>query len=257
MEQFLIYSKNNIVPLVPLVFVLVFISKFIIEILERIGKKAKIHIYPAGKLEIGFSQYGPTIALCGTMRAQKIDAFIAKIAIRVARKDSDFARLMDWRAFKPYVLGLIPDNEIKLELASAFLLNINSPFKCNIVFVDDPFIAKYSVLIPKIQSLWETYKNNQDEEALSNLGASFEQFLKTEEIRDIIVTFTDAFYWEPGSYSLEMFIHTSNPDKIHKTLFAFDLSIQQTGLLKENIIKIIQLICNIKVNCKYVFSEYK
>ncbi len=252
MEQFVIYAKSNLLPLVPLVFVLVILSKFILELLSRIGKKPKVQVYPAGKAEIGFSQYGPTIALFGTIRAQKADAFISEIEIKISSSARDMSRVMKWRAFKPYIFGLIPDNKIKLELVSAFLLTVSSPFKYNIVFADDPFIEKYSPLVPKVQALWEAYKKDVPEKSHSD----FEEFLETEEMQNILAEFRSSFYWKTGKYNLEMLIHTSTPDKVYKTSFEFTLSSEQIEVLEGNPVKILRLICGTEANCKYVFSEY-
>jgi hypothetical protein len=47
--------------------------------IERVfqRRKAVVDVHPAGRLEVGFSNFGPTIGLQGTMQAINGDEFIA------------------------------------------------------------------------------------------------------------------------------------------------------------------------------------
>jgi hypothetical protein len=256
MEEFVNYATKNLVPLVPLVFALAMASQIIVTIVSRMGKKPKIHIYPAGNVEIGLSQHGPTVALFGTLRVQNADAFISKIEVVVSKIDSAWSRILEWRAFKPYTFSMIPHDEMKWELISAFLVTTQAPFKFNIVFVDDPFLVEYSPHVLKIRSLWETYKKDASDKTASP-QLFVEEFLKTEEVQDTVMNLKKASYWEPGKYTLKMLVYTSNPNKFHKTVFEFTLSQEQSEVLEGNVIKVLQLVCGMDVACEYVYPAYK
>lgn len=83
MQQLFAYVTIDIVPFMPVVFGLVMISQIILGSVRRIGKKPVWQVYPAGTIEIGLSQYDPTVTLLGIVRAQHTDLFITKINLNV------------------------------------------------------------------------------------------------------------------------------------------------------------------------------
>lgn len=168
--------------------------------------------------------------------------------------------MLDWRALKPFVFGLIPNSDIKMELVSAFLLSTQLPFKYNILFVDDLFVKEYSRQVMQIQPQWDAYKsenNLKEGVALSVSQNNLEDFVKTENVQKVLTDLGKAFYWEEGRYKIEMLVHLSNPNRVHKALFEFSISKEQLDLLKSNCLKIIHLLCGEKVYFEHVFSEYK
>ncbi|MBD3307341.1 hypothetical protein GF339_12965 [candidate division KSB3 bacterium] len=256
MEDFVSYATQYLVPLVPLVFALTALSQLVLGLLSRMGKKPKIEVYPAGNIEIGFSQHGPTVALFGTLRAQNTDAFIAKMEIALKQPEHNLCRVLEWRAFKPYTFGLLPDDDVELELTSAFLLGTKAPFKYNVVFVDDPFLTEYAPQVLQVKTLWTQYVQDSSAQDVP-LQTLFGAFVKTEEAQAILGKLTNASYWNAGTYTLDMRIQSSQPTKVHTTSFQFTLSPEQADILRGNIIKILQLVCGLDVTCQYVYPEYQ
>jgi hypothetical protein len=243
-ETFAIFTKHNLLPLIPLVFMLVAISQAIIKLLSYLLIRAKLKVYPAGHIEIGFNQFGSTIALFGTLFSENRDNFVTHIEVEVTEAMWQWTRTFEWRALKPYTFGLMPTDDIKLELASAFLVSSKVPFKYNIVFVDDELLKQYRTDVLKIRQLWQ-------EDAKQDI----ESFLQTPAVQNLLTKLHNDFYWKAGAYYLKMSIHTLK--KTHTAHFQFRLKEQQIEVLKNNIPKIIQLICEKKSDFSPVYCEYQ
>ncbi|KPA15501.1 hypothetical protein MHK_004306 [Candidatus Magnetomorum sp. HK-1] len=257
MDNFLVYAKTNIVPIVPLIFPLVILSQILIQLLSGIGRKTKVKIYEAGRIEIGFSQMGPSISLLGTLGAEKKNAFISKIDLQVSRKNSSWKRTFEWRAFKPYTFSLIPQEEnVQLESVSAFLLTTDNSFKYNIIFVDDLFIDEHYDKIVQIQTLWQSFREKHSKELTEKIDEDFETFYQQDNIQEIIDKIDKAFYWEPDIYNIEMCVHTQNPSKKFKSNYQTQIKEENIVKLKDNYKNIFKLACNLKANCKYLFLKY-
>lgn len=243
MEAFIAFTQKNLLPLVPLVFVLVMLSQALLRLLSTLFIRPKIKVYPSGQIEIGLSQFGSTIALFGTLQAQIGDSFITKIELIVKDTTEQIFRTLEWRAFKSYTFSLVPNEELKLELVSAFLLSTKAPFKYNIVFVDDELLKSYVGEVLKIQQLWKD-DENKDVEA----------FLQTEAVQTMRVKCQKDLYWRAGHYNLNMVIHT--PNKTYTTPFEFNLTEPQVEVLRSNIIQIVKFICDEKVQFPYIHCKY-
>jgi len=243
-ETFAIFTKHNLLPLIPLVFMLVVISQALIKLLSYLLIQAKLKVYPAGHIEIGLNQFGSTIGLFGTLFSENRDNFVTHIEVEVTEAMGQWTRTFEWRALKPYTFGLMPADDIKLELASAFLVSSKAPFKYNIVFVDDNLLKQYRTDILKIRQLWED-DTKQD----------LKSFLQTGVVQTLLTKLHNEFYWKAGAYNLKMVIHTLQ--KTHTTHFQFSLKAQQVEALKNNIPKIINFICEKQSNFFSVYCEYQ
>ncbi len=243
METFIAFTQKNLVPLLPLVFVLVMLSQLLLRLIPAIFMRSKINAYPAGQIEIALNQFSSTIALFGTLESQRVDSFITKIELLVTDTTGQFSRTFEWRAFKPYTFSLVEQEDMKLELVSAFLLSSKAPFKYNIVFVDDDLLKFYASETQQIHQLW---KGDEKKD--------IEAFVQTDIVQAMMDKFHDAFYWKAGNYNLDMVIHTTK--KTHCTKFQFNLAQQQVDVLKSNIIKIVKLICDEKMQFPSIHCEY-
>jgi CRISPR/Cas system CMR subunit Cmr4 (Cas7 group RAMP superfamily) len=243
MEEFVAYAQKNLLPLMPLVFALVMVSQGILGLLSLLFNRAKVKIYSAGLIEIGLSQFGSTIALFGTLQALSKDSFITQIKLVVSDSAQQFTRTFEWRALKPYTFSLLPMEEIKLELVSAFLLSTKAPVKHNVVFVDDELLKQYAEEIIKINQLWHV--NEQQD---------MQTFWQTEPVQTLLARLRKDFYWQAGRYNLKVEIYT--PNKVHNQQFQFELTEQQVAVLKGNVVKIVEFICGHPSKFDYVNCSY-
>jgi len=247
----------KLMPLVPFIFILVALSQLVLGILSKLGKKPKISFFPGGQIEVGFSIFGPTLTLFGTLRASHADAFVSRIELKLIGPEISSPRIMEWRVFKPYTFGFAPQAaEQQYELVSAFLLSPLTSFKNSIVFVDDPFIEAHTSKIVSIQSLWEEFnKEAGNPEAPAVLPKRFDAFYKTPEVQQVVADLERVTYWKAGEYRLDMRIHTSNPDKTHTFPMTFHLSEENADILDSSLKRVAQLMCGLEVSIRYVYSK--
>lgn len=57
-------------------------------------------MHPTASIEVGFSNFGPTISLVGTIRAQYHDVFVDRMSVRVIRLRDQAQHVFGWRAFR-------------------------------------------------------------------------------------------------------------------------------------------------------------
>lgn len=58
----------------------------LIALWKRYMKKGQINLYETGTVEIGYSTFGPTIGINGTLRAWNKDVFVRSIDLMVVRE---------------------------------------------------------------------------------------------------------------------------------------------------------------------------
>lgn len=78
------FLKSNVAIISLVIAGIALIQPWLIAMWKKFFRGAKIEIYPSG-LEIGYSVYGPTISLHGTLRAPHRDIFIKRIRLKLRR----------------------------------------------------------------------------------------------------------------------------------------------------------------------------
>jgi hypothetical protein len=125
------------------------LQPWIIKLHEK-RRRPAIEMFPTGKIEIGFSGLGPTVALLGTLRVLHRDAFVKAIRLIVTRERDGARHNFAWRAFRSR--SLEPSNR-DVEFAYSFMLKRDESHDFNIVFVDDPLVAEITPrLVPPVGS---------------------------------------------------------------------------------------------------------
>src|SRR3989339_1799575 len=80
--------------------VVALIISYIIMIYRSYFIKPKIEIYETGFIQVGYSQFGPTIGLLGTIRALHKDCFIPAIRLRVNKNKDSSIHDFVWFVFR-------------------------------------------------------------------------------------------------------------------------------------------------------------
>jgi hypothetical protein len=114
-----------------------------IALWRRFVSRGVVHIYPTASIEIGFSSYGPTVGLLGTLRAQGRDVFVRRMRDHVVRLRDRAEHHFNWRAFRPHVIPLVPTAPQTLEIASSFLVTAQAPRQYNVFFASESFAGDY------------------------------------------------------------------------------------------------------------------
>lgn len=239
----------------PIVFPLVFVSQLLLGLINNLIKliyRPTIHLHPAGEIEIAFDRLGPNTTLFGTMQALRGDFFITKIEANFRHATTGFSRTLEWRAFKPYRFGFNNDDEVRYELAAAFALKVNEPFKYNIVFIDDVFINQELEQVRMVSSAWAAFQSKMG--ATLTGSAAVEAFYNQPDIQAIAQSWQDRMYWQAGAYELNVYLY-SGKRKL-RFVYTFSLADRDVAILRNNVQPMIFHLCGERVTFGRAFAPY-
>jgi hypothetical protein len=139
------------------------VQPWAIALWKRYIRKGTVTPYVTGFLEIGFSEFGPTLAIDGTLRAHHKDVFIKSIQVVVTKHKDNSQHTFDWLVFRPYRTSIGSQSESAfLEAASGFMVSPDSPKRVCIVFSDPTTreeIQKHCATA--INKYWELRRSEQ------------------------------------------------------------------------------------------------
>jgi hypothetical protein len=122
---------------------------------RRWFKKGRVEVHPTGNIEVGYGNFGPSIALQGTLQGIDRDLFIRTISLRVTREADDARHEFEWAVFRSSRFVNTRPREIAWTLPSSFLLLTSQPFRYNIVFNDAAFRQQYvQPLLDNLRAEW-------------------------------------------------------------------------------------------------------
>jgi len=113
------------------------------------------HLAGVGPIEIGFSNFGATVGLQGTLCAIGRDQFITMGQITIERLADHLQHDFEWAVFRPQVLMGVPQQGI--EIAASFALPVAAPRRFNIQFHDTGTQQRMKQPLAEIQRLWIEY----------------------------------------------------------------------------------------------------
>lgn len=237
--------------------------------LVRWLRRPTVEMLPSGNIEIGFSGFGPTIGLLGTLHVRHKDVFIKRMAVVITCVKDSSKHEFNWHAFRSRTINLNPSELPPVEVASSFLLTTQNPFIFNIFFVDNAFTAEVSPKVGEVPKKWNGFKDHrlQELQATGNIftllrdkitdEALYNEFVKTRSTTEEYTTLDRSFYWKAGEYVLVISVETLRPDKTISKTFRFDLSPDEERLLRLNSISIIRTLCGLPVNFFFAYPVYK
>lgn len=211
--------------------------------------RSRVETYVTGKIEIGFSNFGPTIGIIGTLRAINNDSFITNMKLIIKRVKDSATYNFEWLASRP--LKIFP-NASEYEIAYSFLLQKNIAKQFSIFFSDTSTRQEMDqYILNSIKSL-DRIRQKYDTEPLAhmlqyNYQVGKETFEKIKQEyktdNDEIEAFSKLSkinYWKEGQYNLMLIINNSSGKSFIKD-WTFDLSKEDEKLLDFNIINILEL----------------
>jgi hypothetical protein len=243
-------STKNLVTLIVAIFGV--IQVWFIALWKKYYKRGKVEIYETGNVEIGYSAFGPTLGLNGTLRALDKEVFIQSIDLLIVRERDKAQHNFRWLAFRPPKIELSGSQPITLEIPSGFLISPNLPHRFNISFNDNIYFDDIRILFNEYFTEW-----NKVAEQLNKIGSSLygkiplpgeasnqfnilEDFRKCQSYTNIFAKLNKKCYWECGDYSLTMNVKTSKPDKVFNKNYRFHLSEDDSKMLLLNVITILE-----------------
>ncbi len=227
------------------------IQVWLIALWKKYVRKGKIDIYETGAVEIGYSAFGPTIGLNGTLRALNKDVFVKSIDLMVVREKDRSQHIFHWIAFRPPKIDLAGIQPISMEIPSGFLISPNSPHRFNIVFNDNElfddirsifneYISEWYKVVDRLTKIQPSSSGVVQPEIVAQQVAIIEDFRRSKIHIDTFTALDRKCYWEPGDYSLTMNVRTSKPDKVFTNNYHYSISESDSKNLKLNVITVLE-----------------
>lgn len=195
-------------------------------------------------VEVGYSHYGPTFSIAGTLTARNAVILIHNICTEITNIDNKSTHFMDWFAFRPtqYVMGNF--SKIELTTASKFTIPPNKAHPYNILFIDNGRFSEMKPLLQVIKNAWAEYfiattKGNQP----VSLKALFAEFQQLKLIADASARLKAITDWKSGHYRIKIRVTTENPKQFFDTTKHFFLNPADTEKLINNVPEILANIC--------------
>jgi len=248
------------------------IQPWMVALWKKYFRPGKIEIYETGNIEIGYSAFGPTIGLNGTLRCLNRDLFVQKISLELVKEKDSSKHNFEWGVFRTEKLTVGGNEQASLELPSGFMLLTSVPYRYNIQFHDLPLQSEMRPIINKVKEEWSKKVAGIDKTELTKLlsqnlslpiqlqdpfGPLYDTFSKSSTHVDSFASLNQICYWEEGNYSLKMTVRTSKPDKHFEKKWQFKLNKEEVKIVRLNVLKLLQDTCNRPSLGPYFFAYPK
>lgn len=246
---------------------------WLIKLWERIFRRGLIDIHETGTIEIGYSAFGATIGLHGTLRALYKDQFVRSINLALIKQKDSSRHVLDWGVFRTEKLNIGGNQEMSLELPSGFMLTTTQPHRYNILFFDVSIQAEIRSHLEKLREAWtkavldaggrQLLEQDVDLAAISaeiqqGLNKLYNDFSKTPAHTNVFTELDRLCYWTPGTYSLEMRVYTSRPERSFTRNWTFEISQAEFESVRLNALKVVQDTCGRSYGqYNFAYTKYK
>jgi hypothetical protein len=241
-----------------IVAVIALIQPWILAFYRRFFSLHLVDIYETGNMEIGFSKFGPTLGLHGTLRAVNRDLFIRSMDLKLIRLKDRAEHNYSWGLFRSERLSTTSGQDTTLQICSGFMLTQDSPFSYNIQFWDRDVQEELRTHLEALRTAWTQAFIEAGGQPLLEPGADLAAVAGEVQTatQNLFKTFSHSShcvqayngiqrlcYWEPGRYLLEISVNTSRPDGAHSRSWEFVLSQAEVEALRLNSVKILEEAC--------------
>lgn len=249
------WLPENILAMISIgIAVLALAQPWLIALWKRFVKRGSVLAFKTGEIEVGFSAYGPTLGLHGTMIATDRNQFVHKVIANVVRKKDGASHTLEWAFFRGYQVPSAQPQNVTFELASGYLLTTSQPHRYNIFFSDFPVREELHAALRRVSESWERFSDSQKtvpETASSptvsneteNIDSVYREFTKTSESYTVFDEVRRLCYWEPGEYSLRLIVQTALPAREFVQAWDFQLTTEDNERLLLNAVSILSSAC--------------
>lgn len=213
---------------------------------RTVFRRGRVDIFHTGNIEIGYSAFGATIGLNGTLRAIYRDQFIRSMELSVTRVKDNARWAFDWGVFRTQKLSSKGGEEGSFELPYGFMVSTAQPHRYNVQFFDVTLRAEIMQHVARLTTAWWTEVRKLPGEQMTQqqtLADLWTQFTKTTLVTDVYTSIDRLCYWEPGPYALELRVNTDGPARTFARRWSFDLSKEGADNLRVNSVVIMLNSC--------------
>lgn len=243
---------------------------WVIAFWRRFFSRGRLAVYETAAIEIGFSAFGPTVNLLGTLRARDKDVFVQRMRVRVVRAHDRAEHTFTWRAFRPSTVTLGAGAPLALEVAGSFLVSTAAPRQYNVFFASAVFAAQYEPQIQPLRDAWRAFLEEQLRRAnvdpalqlprlLENpalLADQFNEFIRAGHATGLHAAISNGFFWHAGDYHLDFMIDTESQAEATSRRWRFTISAQDEQNLRLNVVTLIRELCYLPVVYNFAYKEY-
>jgi len=224
---------SRFAPAAALAFALAALLRPEVERLLR-HRSIRFDMLPAPGIEIGFSEWGPTIGLSLSFHGHGEDQFVLDMRLTATRSDETADHGFSWAAFRPARLdaGLG-----EATAPGAFAVTRLEPRQVNILFQDRKTQRIYADGMRALRRRFIEFMAFQrlKPEIMSehDLGREVANFRASSRYdTDAADAARNAFYWGPGEYALVLEVQTGQA--LLTSRYRFALSGEEASVLRDN-----------------------
>ena len=246
------------------------IQVWLIALYKQLFSRGKLAVYETASIEIGFSGFGPTVTLLGTLRASDKDVFIRRMKVRVVRGTDKAEHTFSWRAFRPNNITLGATEPQSLEIAGSFLVSTAAPRLYNVFFASEAFASQYEAHVQPIRDGWyafvQTKLREMDEALVGHVGSVlenpglsatlFNEFTDGGNATALHTDVSNEFFWHAGDYELAFEIETDRTGETIRKKWTFSISPKEEQDLRLNIVILVRELCYLPVTYYVAYKKY-
>lgn len=215
-----------------------------VNLIGNLFNKEPYKTYLSEDLDIGYTLYGPTLGLAGTITATEKVVFINTIIVIVRRLYDGASFFFNWFAFRPHHYSGNQKFEIDLKMPSKFIVAAHQAHTFNILFSDQ---NQYSIMNSDLKILKQRWEDVLEKFSIP-FGSPestrlFGEFLKREDITPHYDRLLKSCFWEEGNYALLLSINPQEAKNCTELHRLFALTGEDVRALRMNTPMIIADLC--------------
>ena len=249
------------------------VQPWIIAAWGRFFRRGTVDIYETGTIEIGFSAFGPTVGLMGTLRSRDRDMFVQSATVTILKKGTAIIRRFEWVLFRnpKTVIGSTVGQsaEVAVDAPSSFLILTTQPYRYNVAFYDVAIGQPARSILEGFKQSFQTYVDkktdldvyaqpldtNSRNRFIQQLRRAHNKFADTNEYGTAFSSFEELFYWEAGPYQLTLQVHTARPNRTFIKTWSFSLLGADIDNLRNNVPSVFEEIVGVPLTAgTYLFA---
>lgn len=130
------------------------VQLWLVGIFKLIFRRGRVELYTAEVVEVGYSSFGPTLGLYGTLTTLHKDSFVNNISLLVRRERDRAEHRFNWLAFRSNQFTFSSNSQIAFELPSGFIITPTQPHRYNIIFSDSEQYVQMAPSMRQIEEMW-------------------------------------------------------------------------------------------------------
>jgi len=233
------------------------VQPWMIALWKRFVRRGTIRIYPTGNIELGYSNFGPTIGLRGTVHAIGHDVFVKSARLLVIRAKDNAQLHLNWFITRPTTINLEGPQPSSAELAASFLLKKSDPAAYHIVFSQPQFATEHTAALQAFAKEWNEYGAKHTADAEAPLDERYEDFRKqSTTVTQLWSELNNTFFWHAGAYRMRLSVAVESPATNMDHDWTFQLTDQDASSLRLNVVAILQQMAGLLVSWNFAYPKY-